>query len=92
MVNKEKIKELAQLRGFTLWARIGQNRLQFMDCHGINLFVDVDTKNFELQWLVPRSIFAIQCPSCSPFDNEEHFQKIYKKFCAVVQTFANIVS
>lgn len=78
---KEKeIKILAEKRRFTLWATISGRYLQFMDRFGINLIVEIETGEFELKWSIPKSIFTVECPSCSPFSNDEHFYKIYRKF------------
>lgn len=79
-MTKEEVKALAEKRGLQLWATYGDGRLHFMDRHGINIMVTPDTASFELAWMVPKSIFTINCPSCSPFDNDEHFNKIYRKF------------
>ena len=79
-MTREEVKVLAEKRGFTLWATYGDGRLQFMDRHGINITVMPETASFEMGWMVPKSIFIISCPPCSPFDNAEHFNKIYRKF------------
>lgn len=83
---KKAVTELAERRGFTLWATINGTTLQFMDRFGINLIVKVETGEFELKRCVPKSIFTIECPPCSPFDNDEHFSKIYRKFRSVTRT------
>jgi hypothetical protein len=85
-MTKEEIKALAEKRGLTLWATYSDDRLQFMDRHGINIIVTPETAFFEMIWMVPKSIFRIDCPYCSPFDNEEHFNKIYRKFKRTVWT------
>lgn len=76
----DDIKKLAESRGFTLWATISGKQLQFMDRFGINLIVTIETGEFELKWGIPKTIFTVECPSCSPFDNVEHFLKIYRQF------------
>ena len=50
-----------------------------MDRYGINLWVDTEG-NFTLKYLIPKSIFTFECPKCSPFDNDNHFEKLYRKF------------
>lgn len=85
-VTKEEVKTLAEKRGLELWATYGDGRLQFMDRHGINITVAPETASFEIGWMVPKSIFIISCPSCSPFDNDEHFYRIYRKFKRTVWT------
>lgn len=77
---KDRLIDIANQRGFTLWATLNGKKLQFMDERGINLFVEIESKSFSLRYLVPRSIFTLNCPECSPFDNDEHFNKIYRKF------------
>ena len=79
-MTEDEVKALAEKRGFVLWATYRDGRLQFMDRFGINITVQPETASFELGWIIPKSIFTIDCPSCSPFDNDEHFNKIYRKF------------
>lgn len=79
-MTKEETRKLAEERGFSLWATLGGRRLQLMDRYGINLIVDPETQEFEMAWVIPKSIFQISCPKCSPFTNEEHFNKMYHKF------------
>lgn len=86
MLSKEEIKNLAEERGFTHWATLGGSRLQFMDRWGINLFVNIEKEEFEFAWMIPKSIFQIICPSCSPFSNNEHFSKMYRNFKKTVRT------
>lgn len=81
-MTKNEIISLAKTRGFSLWStenNIGNERYHFMDRLCINLWVDTEG-NFELKYLIPNSIFTFECPVCSPFDNEDHFKKIYRKF------------
>lgn len=81
----KEIIERASQRGFTHWATINGTKLQFMDRWGINLFVNTETNEFEMAWNIPYTIFQITCPSCSPFSNEDHFQKTYVKFKRTVR-------
>lgn len=69
--------------GFSVWAiiRQGESRIhQFMDKQGINLFVNFDTGEFYMKWLIPHTVFTIECPNCSPISNVVHFEKMYEKF------------
>lgn len=86
-MNKEETRGLAEKRGFSLWATLGGKKLQMMDRDGINLIVDPETQEFELAWAIPKSIFQISCPKCSPFTNEEHFDRMYRKFRQAVITY-----
>lgn len=79
-MGKEEIRKLAHDRGFTLWAIIGGITYQFMDDIGINLFVNTTDENFKMMYLVPHSIFRLECPDCSPFGSNTHFEKLYRKF------------
>ena len=90
-MTKEEVKALAEKRGLTLWATYGDGRLQFMDRYGINITVMPETASFEMGWMVPKSIFTINCPACSPFDNDEHFHKMYKKFKRTVWTCRDVL-
>lgn len=74
LYEKYEFSELAVIRN-------GESRIhQFMDKQGINLFVNFDTGEFYMKWLIPNTIFKIECPKCSPISNVEHFEKMYKKF------------
>lgn len=69
--------------GFVQWAIMnrGDSRVyQFMDEQGINLFVDFNTGEFYMKWNIPKTLFTIECPKCSPISNVEHFEKMYNKF------------
>ena len=58
---------------------------QYMDPIGINIIFNDWDQSFKLKWLIPKSIFAVECPSCSPYTNKEHFQKIYLKFWRTIR-------
>ena len=90
-MNKEETRELAEKRGFNLWATLGGKKLQMMDRDGINLIVDPETQEFELAWVIPKSIFQICCPKCSPFTNEEHFNKMYRKFKQTIRIYKEAI-
>lgn len=90
-MSKEETRELAEKRGFSLWATLGGRKLQMMDHYGINLIVDPETQEFELVWGVPKSIFQINCPKCSPFSNEEHFNNMYRKFKQIVRIYKEAI-
>jgi hypothetical protein len=90
-MNKEETRELAEKRGFSLWATLGGKKLQMMDRDGINLIVDPETQEFELAWVIPKSIFQISCPKCSPFTNEEHFNKMYRKFKQTIRIYKEAI-
>jgi hypothetical protein len=84
------IKELANEFEFTLWSTINTEKgksYQYMDSLGINIIFNEWDESFELKWLIPRSIFTIECPSCSPYSNKEHFQKIYLKFQRTIRAW-----
>lgn len=88
MLTRENMQKLAESRGFGLWAILdGGRRLQLMDKRGINLIVNQETLEFEFAWMVPHSICQITCPKCSPFTNDDHFNKIYRQFRGVVATY-----
>ena len=79
-MTKNEIIAYAELKGFTLWATVEQgNRLQFMDDYGINLWVNLNDCSFEMGYIVPKSIFELRCPKCSPFGGD-HFDNMYQNF------------
>lgn len=84
------MEELVKEYGFTLWATantVQGKSYQYMDSQGINIIFNEWDRSFELKWLIPRSIFTIECPSCSPYTNKEHFQKIYNQFWRTIFSF-----
>jgi hypothetical protein len=85
-----EIEELAKDFEFTLWSTCNSSNgksYQYMDKQGINIIFNEWDQSFELKWLIPRSIFTIECPSCSPYTNKEHFTKIYTKFWKTIFSF-----
>jgi hypothetical protein len=83
---EELIKEFE----FTLWSTATTEKgksYHYMDSLGINIIFNEWDQSFELKWLIPRSIFTIECPSCSPYSNKEHFQKIYLKFQRTIRAW-----
>lgn len=84
------LDELAAQFELTLWATMNTEQgkvYQYMDPIGINVIFNEWDQSFELKWLIPKSIFTIECPTCSPYTNKEHFQKIYLKFWRAIRAF-----
>ena len=84
------LDELAKQFEFTLWATMNTEQgkaYQYMDPIGINVIFNEWDQSFELKWLIPKSIFTIECPTCSPYTNQEHFQKIYLKFWRTIRAW-----
>lgn len=81
------MEELVTRYALTLWATMntpkGQS-YQYIDSKGINVIFNEWDKSFELKWNVPKTIFTVECPSCSPYDHPNHFDKMYKKFFNVI--------
>ena len=76
--------------GLTLWstATTAQGKsYQYLDFDGINVIINEWDKSFQLKWLVPKSIFTIECPTCSPYDYPNHFDRTYKRFQDVVTVY-----
>jgi hypothetical protein len=80
------LDELAAQFEFTLWATMNTAQGK-ADPIGINVIFNEWDQSFELKWLIPKSIFTIECPSCSPYTNKEHFKKIYLKFWRTIRAF-----
>lgn len=81
------MEELAQNYNLTLWATINTDEgksYQYMDARGINVIFHDWDKSFELKWMIPRTIFTVGCPRCSPYDLPGHFDKMYKRFFNVI--------
>lgn len=86
------ITQLTEKYKLTLWSTHKTStgkEYHYLDDFGINIIINPETKEFSLRWMIPRSIFTIECPSCSPYDNEEHFDKIYNKFLQTVFRYKN---
>ena len=83
-------EEIVKKFDLTLWSTANTAKgksFQYMDALGINIIFNEWDKSFELKWLIPKSIFTIECPTCSPYTNIEHFQKIYLKFWRTIRAF-----
>lgn len=84
------LEELVKEFELTLWSTIYTEKgksYQYMDPIGINIIFNEWDKSFEFKWLVPKSIFTIECPSCSPYDDLGHFRKLYLKFWKMIFSF-----
>ena len=84
------LDELANEHELTLWATSnGKNGKSYiyMSAHGINVVFNEWDQSFEFKWAIPRSIFTIECPSCSPYTNKEHFNRMYIKFWKTIFSF-----
>ncbi len=84
------IEEIASKFEFTLWSTSNTSQgksYHYMDPIGINIIFNDWDQSFELKWLIPKSIFTIECPSCSPYTNQEHFQRIYLKFWRTIRAW-----
>ena len=93
MTNNEQrltLEDIINKYGLTLWstANTAQGKsYQYMDYDGINVIINEWDKSFQLKWLVPKSIFTIECPICSPYDYPNHFDRIYKRFQDVLTVY-----
>lgn len=90
MNTREEAKELIEYYDFTIWAIINNEEFQCMDEQGINININWDTKDFRFRYTVPKTIFTVECPKCSPFTNREHFDKMYQKFREVIFQFKRV--
>lgn len=92
-VTEEKrptLDELITKYGLTLWSTANTAKgksYQYMDCDGINVIINEWDESFQLKWLIPKSIFTIECPGCSPYDYPNHFDRTYRRFVDVVCTY-----
>lgn len=84
------LEEIINKYGLTLWstANTAQGKsYQYMDSNGINVIINEWDKSFQLKWFVPKSIFTIECPVCSPYDYPNHFDRVYRRFQIVVNVY-----
>lgn len=88
-LSRDVIDEFVKDYGFTLWSteRAGNSvEYHYMESlYGINLWVNSDTKDFRMEWIIPHSTFTVKCPTCSPITSEEHFVKMLRKFKRAVR-------
>lgn len=83
-------EELAKEFELTLWSinsDVSGKSYQYMDSIGINVIFNEWDQSFELKWMIPKSIFTIECQKCSPYTNAEHFRKIYLKFWRTIRAW-----
>lgn len=84
------LEDIINKYGLTLWstATTAQGKsYQYMDYAGINVIINEWDKSFQLKWMIPESIFTIECPVCSPYDYPNHFDRTYKKFVNTVYIY-----
>lgn len=79
-MTKIQAEDLLEKRGFQIWAVHNMREFQAMDRWGINIFVDWEEDSFRLAWSIPKTIFTLNCPECSPFSSQTQFEKIYFGF------------
>lgn len=90
MMSRSEIDNLVAEHGFTLWAtvRTGGDKVEYQymsNLYGINLWVDPETLEFRMGWIIPHSVLRVECPPCSPITNEPHFVNMLKKVKRVVR-------
>ena len=93
MTNNEQrltLEDIINKYKLTLWSTSNTEQgksYQYMDYDGINVIINEWNKSFQFKWLVPKSIFTIECPLCSPYDYPDHFDKTYKRFQDAVTAY-----
>lgn len=84
------MERLAEKFELTLWSTCSNTQGKsyiYMDPLGINIIFNDWDQSFEFKWMIPKSIFTIECPNCSPYTNEEHFTRLYLKFWKMIRNF-----
>lgn len=85
------LDEIVKEHQLQLWATMNGEKgksYQYMEMtYGINVIFNEWDESFEIKWLIPKSIFTIECPSCSPYTNREHFDRMYVKFWKTIFSF-----
>ena len=84
------LNEIAKEHELTLWATSNSEQGKsyiYLDNRGINVIFNEWDQSFEFKWMIPRSIFTIECPACSPYTNKEHFVKMYGQFERLIFSF-----
>lgn len=87
---KNKLEKLVEKYAWTLCYTSNSSKgtsYSYRDYNGINIIINEWDKRFKMRWSVPHSIFTIECPTCCPYDDQDHFDRIYKQFDAVVCTY-----
>ena len=89
-MDKITLDEIVETYGLTLWSTYNTSKgksYQYMDYNGINVIINEWDKSFELKWNIPQSIFTIECPTCSPYDHPNHFNKMYMNFADKINIY-----
>lgn len=84
------LEDIINKYGLTLWSTANTAKgksYQYLDYDGIGVVINEWDKSFQLKWLIPKSIFTIECPSCSPYDDSNHFERMYKWFQDAVTVY-----
>jgi len=91
-MDKQYVDSLMRDRGFTRYASMGANVLQFVSAHMytmnntkpvVNIIVYLDTDEFKCIYNVPKSINTLESPKCGSFINDKHFFAIANKLTTV---------
>jgi hypothetical protein len=94
MLDKDKVIEKMEERGFTVYAHMGNSSIQFVSAHMyttskkrtkrespvINIIVDLEKDEFSCFYNIDNSINTLQAPPCSPVLDNKHFDGIVSKF------------
>ena len=84
------LDELAKEHNLTIWATCNTEQGKsyiYMGSQGINVIFNEWDQSFEFKWAIPRSIFTIDCPTCTPYTKKEHFNRMYGQFWRTIYSF-----
>lgn len=85
-VSKNKIQKWLTEKGFTRWAVYhGSNTDQYMDADGVNLWINWESGNFRMEWMIPHSIFRIVSGDMFPVWKLDHLERMYNRFLREVR-------
>ncbi len=74
--NKDEIHQKALDRGYVQTMGTDGDSVRVYLKNGINLYLFMDSENFELSSFVDKSIIKVTTNKCGSFMNDAHFQNI----------------
>ena len=84
-MTRQEAEQLIRERGFRIWAILGEkNSRLWMKVELISLWTGGRIISVSA-WMVPRSIFQVTCPECSPFSWDKQFYRMYGRFKNLIE-------
>lgn len=91
-MTRAEAEQLINQRGLTVWANVrngDKHIMQCMDDLGINVFVDYESDEFSIEWMIPQSIFRVTSGKMSPFSRDDHYNKMMTRMKEIIFQYRN---